>query len=44
MAKWKKTLDVDVDENGQPVLPNEPQVSKKRGQKDENNQKNRRTR
>lgn len=28
-----RNLDVDVDENGQPVLPNEPQVSAKTGKR-----------
>lgn len=34
MANWKKTLDVDVDENGQKVDPSrEPQVSAKTGKR-----------
>lgn len=31
--KKHPTLDVDVDENGQPVLPNEPKVSAKTGER-----------
>lgn len=33
MANWKKTLDVDVDENGQKVTDKEPQVSAKTGKR-----------
>lgn len=33
MGEYKRTLDVDVDENGQPVKSNEPQVSVKTGKR-----------
>lgn len=33
MAKWKRSLDVDVDENGQPVKDGEPKVSSTTGKR-----------